>query len=207
MQVITCLGLDPGVNLGWCVCQKVVELSKKDKYLYSELGKTEVEVVNFGLERLKGKTPGAKLFRMHVFLTEMFDRYGIDLLAWEAPPMVIHTSLKQRKTYNPKTFAQLQRYDGIARLQCELEHVIPLPINNKTIKKFATGSGNADKKAVRDSLPKLTGKLATYKGKPVPFDIADAICTCLCGLDRITRVEELNTELNILLGRFNGGSK
>jgi len=152
------LGIDLGRSTGYCIL---------------EVGTNKV--LDVGARKLQGKNNTDYIYDMYLWLRTL--AHGMRAIAWEAPPFVLYG---KDKKINPKTHAQLQRYDAVCRLVAKEWNLPYKDVNVMTAKKHCTGSGKADKPGVRGGVLKaLDHEFLTPKGKPMLYDATDAACIAL----------------------------
>ena len=143
------LGVDPGTKTGWAIAVDgdVIKAS--------------------GTERLRTKGPeGTRYSQLSNFLNVVFDSWPISVVAVED----VRRHLGTRAAH---VYGGLRAVIALEALRRGIE-VIPIPVG--TVKKRATGRGNADKAAM------IKAATALLRRPPTDDNEADAVFVALCGL-------------------------
>ncbi len=140
ITIKTILALDPATHCGWA----------------HSCGKNGV----WNLSIVADESREMRLVRFRAELQKIHNKYGIDLIAFEA-------SRNLRHGHAVKLAAQFQ---AVIELFCHDNNVNYKGYSAKTIKKFATGNGNANKEMMMEAANKQWPKI-----KLISDDHADAL--------------------------------
>jgi len=142
MLHLAILALDCGTHTGWA---------------FGDGSRIESGVQVFDLKR--GESPGMRYIRFNAWLQEIFDLLEPDLVAFE---MAHHRGGAATELMAGMTTRILEA--------CADRGINHTSVHSATLKKFATGSGRADKEAMKKRASKIAGRLI------ISDDEADALC-------------------------------
>ena len=155
------LGIDPGTTCGWAVLDANA--------------RGEVRVVDSGVVRLpRGAHPGERFEAALRALGQLVDRHQPLAVSVE------HVARVQRSVAAAAVYHGLR---AMLAYLCLTRGLALLEVGVSTVKKRATGRGNADKHAMVDAARLALGR------EPATHDEADALFVALCGVDEAARWE------------------
>lgn len=147
------LGLDLGSTSGWCATASLTATP-------------EYGQIKSGGARFLGD--GRRYLRFQTALVELLEHYRPKVVFYEQ--VRIHLGTEAGHVYGGLR--------AVLGMECERRGIEMIGIDVGSIKKYATGKGNADKADMIEACAELGIEL-----KPNEHDIADAVWVVLCGIE------------------------
>ena len=169
------IGLDPGIHTGWAVCRHGRIL--------------ESGVQTFALAR--GESPGMRFLRFRRWLAEVAEKAGLEVPDLPRGHGFKHDAIfAYEHSFQQGSHAQELFHGWTTRLQeiAAERGSESLPVHTGTLKKWATGSGRADKAAMRAVAARRTGRYPESNvigDEGMSEDEADAILVALYAWEQV----------------------
>lgn len=161
------LSLDLGKNMGWVIYNSSSNNCESgyiclDKKIYKPKNKNE---------KFRGRflNTGKKFLNMSIWLSEMYLKHSFNQVYFE-------------EVWSHRGAIDAHAYGGFLAILtafCEANHILYTGINTKTVKKFLTGNGNANKESMIEHVNKLGFNITDHNE-------ADAVAVLYTALSTLT---------------------
>ncbi len=157
------LGIDGGIKTGWAICRdgKIIE--------------SGVQTFDLG----RGESPGMRFLRFRRWLRQMTPAQ-----LWASTEQHVIAYERAHHRGGAATEIGVGFCTRIQEFAAEQGYE-SLPVHTATLKKWATGSGRADKADMVKAALQKTGLVVSLDGDGMPDDQADAILIALWAHDQV----------------------